>query len=99
MWQQIPKCGAQESFRQARLIAQAGGWPGPPHAELQRGSYDLLWTDREMLYWHPVPSPKTPATHSMEIRFILEFSSPEIYHGSQYLSKNCVPAPKTHYSQ
>lgn len=29
MWQQIPKCGAQESFRQAQLIAQAGGQPGP----------------------------------------------------------------------
>lgn len=62
-------------------------------------SYDLLCMDREVLYRHPVPSSKAPATPSMKVRFILQLSSPGIYHGKEYLSENHVPAPKTHNSQ
>lgn len=70
-----------------------------PTGRTSARSYDLLCTDREVLYRHPVLSPKAPATPSMKVRFILQLNSPGIYHGRQYSSENCVPAPTTHYSQ
>ena len=36
-------------------------WPSMSRTSVR--NYDLLWTDRQVLYRHPLPSPKTPGIH------------------------------------
>lgn len=100
----MPPCGSRlpkVELMRAWGLAHRSGWrmAWPSTCMASRRNYGLRWADGEVPHRHPLPSPATPATHSMEIRFILQLDSPGIYRGSQYLSGNCNPEPKAHYSQ